>query len=258
MIQQTVRIDSNEQIAEGLFLLKFVSPSIAAEARPGQFLNIRTVRGWEPLLLRRPFSISRVSGTSVQILFGAVGKGTKILSMQRPGDLIDILGPLGTPFRYDAEFKTAVIVAGGLGVAPFPFLTDYLDERSVRIVTVVGSRTRIDFGGLHLNNVEYATDDGSHGFRGNVVECLAKYLQSHKLDKPKIFGCGPTKMLKALSEFAQSNNLACELSLEGDMACGIGICQGCPVEKKEGKKKYALVCTDGPTFDCRDILLNSA
>ncbi len=88
-----------------------------------------------------------------------------------------------------------------------------------------------------------------------MVECLDDYLRSHKPERPKVFGCGPTKMLSALSSYCQAHGLSCELSLEGDMACGMGICQGCPVEKKNGTKKYALVCTDGPTFDCRDIVL---
>lgn len=257
MIQQSVFVDSNQEIAEGLFLLKFISEEIAPAARPGQFLNIRLAQGWDPLLLRRPFSISRVSGRSVELLIGPVGKGTKILSQQRQGSELDVLGPLGVPFRCEDGFETAVLVAGGLGVAPFPFLTDELERRKLKILSFVGSRSALDIGRLHLNNVLYATDDGSRGFKGNVVDCLADYLKSHNIERSKIFGCGPTRMLSALSTYAQAHGLACELSLEGDMACGIGICQGCPVEKKHGPKKYALVCTDGPTFDCRDIILPS-
>ena len=251
-------IRSNEEIARDLFLLKFESPLIASKARPGQFVNIRVPQGWDPLLLRRPFSISRVTGDTVELLFSTVGKGTKILSRQRVGDELDVLGPLGTPFRADGEFETAVIVAGGLGVAPFPFLTDALERESRNIATFVGSRSAFDIGNLHLKNVVYATDDGSAGYRGTVVECLADHLQSHRMERIKIFGCGPTRMLSALSTYAQAHNRMCEISLEGDMACGIGICQGCPVEKTEGPKKYALVCTDGPAFDCRDVILPTA
>jgi dihydroorotate dehydrogenase electron transfer subunit len=257
VIQQSVFVDSNQEIAEGLFLLKFNSQEIASAARPGQFLNIRVPREWDPLLLRRPFSISRVVGKSVELLFNPVGKGTRILSQQRPGDELDVLGPLGVPFHSEDGFETSVIVAGGLGVAPFPFLTDELERRKQKVLTFVGSRSAFDIGRLHLNNVLRATDDGSRGFKGNVVECLADYLNSHKVERLKIYGCGPTRMLSALSEYAQAHQLTCEVSLEGDMACGIGICQGCPVEKKQGTKKYALVCTDGPTFDCRDIILPS-
>ena len=255
MIQQIVRVESNQEIAEGLFLMRFDSEEIAGSARPGQFLNIRTVQGWGPLLLRRPFSISSVFGTSIRLLYGIIGKGTRMLAALRPGDGIDILGPLGIPFGYDDAFETAVVVAGGLGIAPFPFLTDYLEKKRTSILTFVGSRSLFKIESLRLKNVSYATDDGSKGFRGTVVDCLADYLGTHTLDKPKIFGCGPTKMLSSLSKLAQAKGLKCELSLEGDMACGIGICQGCPVERKNGTKKYALVCKDGPTFDCRDIVL---
>ncbi len=257
MIQQIVRVESNQEIAEGLFLMRFDSEKIARNARPGQFLNIRAVQGWSPLLLRRPLSISRVVGSSIELLYGVVGRGTTTLAAQHPGDKIDMLGPLGTPFGYDDAFETAVVVAGGLGIAPFPFLTDYLEKKRASILTFVGSRSLFKTDSLHLKNVSYATDDGSKGFKGTVVDCLAGYLRARTLPTPKVFGCGPTKMLSSLSTLAQAKGLKCELSLEGDMACGIGICQGCPVERKNGTKKYALVCTDGPTFDCRDIILPS-
>jgi dihydroorotate dehydrogenase electron transfer subunit len=258
VIQQVVRVESNREIAEGLLLMRFESRQIAASARPGQFLNIRANQRWSPLLLRRPFSISRVVGTSIEVLYNIVGMGTKALAAQRPGDEIDVLGPLGVPFGLEEQFETAVVVAGGLGIAPFPFLTDYLEKKKVKILTFVGSRSLLRIDELHLRNVLHATDDGSVGFKGNVVESLAGYLQTHAPAKPKIFGCGPTKMLSSLSELAQAKGLHCELSLEGDMACGIGICQGCPVETNNGSKKYALVCTDGPTFDCREIKFPSA
>jgi dihydroorotate dehydrogenase electron transfer subunit len=257
VVQQLVRVESNQEIAQGMFLMRFDSQRIATSAQPGQFLNIRATQRWSPLLLRRPFSISRVVGSSIELLYNIVGKGTKALSAQLPGDEIDVLGPLGIPFRYDGQFETAILVGGGLGIAPFPFLTDFLEKKKSTIITFVGSRSLFKIDKLHLQNVQYATDDGSNGFRGNVVESLTEYMQEHTLTAPKIFGCGPTKMLSSLSRLAQAKELSCELSLEGDMACGIGICQGCPVERSNGMKKYALVCTDGPTFDCREIKLPS-
>jgi len=253
VIQQIVRVESNQEITEGLFLMKFDCSTIAASAQPGQFLNVRAVQQWSPLLLRRPFSISRVVGSTIELLYNVVGRGTHSLSAQRPGDELDVLGPLGVSFGYHGTFQTAVIVAGGLGIAPFPLLTDFLRKNNTTILTFVGSRSLFNIEKLNLQNVQYATEDGSRGFKGNVVEYLATYLATHRLETPKIFGCGPTKMLSSLSAFAQKEGINCELSLEGDMACGIGICQGCPVERSNGVKKYALVCTEGPTFDCREI-----
>ncbi len=257
MTQQNVRVTANREISEGIFLLKFDSEEIAESARPGQFLNIRAPETWGPLLLRRPFSISRVVGKSIELLYNIVGRGTKVLASLRPGGVLDILGPLGVPFCYEGNFNTAVIVAGGLGIAPFPFLTDYLEKKNGRILTFVGSRTKFDIQSLYLKNIQFATDDGTCGFHGTVVESLASYLDTHELSGAKVFGCGPTKMMTALTALARNRGLRCELSLEGDMACGVGICQGCPVERKDGKKKYALVCTDGPTFNSDEIVLPS-
>ena len=103
--------------------------------------------------------------------------------------------------------------------------------------------------------VELAGNRGVFDVRGTVVELLERNLSSNPVMRPKMFGCGPTPMLKALSAFAQEAGIECELSLEGDMACGVGLCQGCPVERANGRRKYALVCVEGPTFNCKEIVL---
>lgn len=254
MVQETFTVSSNDEVAEGLYVLRFRSDRIARSAQPGQFVNIRVADGFMPLL-RRPFSVSRVDGNTVEILFNIVGIGTKLLSEKRPGNELDILGPLGTPFTSHGEFDTAVIVAGGLGVAPFPLLTDWLLREEKSIVSFVGARSAYYLYRSYLKNLHYATDDGSAGMRGTVVQALEQYFDAHSVSKPKIFGCGPTKMLKALSSFADRRGIPCEISLEGDMACGIGLCQGCPVERVHGERKYALVCKEGPTFNYQEIVL---
>ncbi len=254
MVRETVTVSSNGEVADGLYVLRFCSDRIARSTQPGQFLNIRVADGFMPLL-RRPFSVSRVYGSNVEILFNIVGIGTKLLSEKRPGDELDVLGPLGNPFGVDGEFETALIVAGGLGVAPFPLLTDWLLREEKSVVTFVGARSAYHLYRIHLKNPHYATDDGSAGYRGTVVQALEQFVDSHSMSKPKIFGCGPTNMLKALSSFAGKSRIPCEISLEGDMACGIGLCQGCPVERVHGEKKYALVCKEGPTFHHQEIVL---
>jgi dihydroorotate dehydrogenase electron transfer subunit len=128
-----------------------------------------------------------------------------------------------------------------------------LQSRGRRIVTFLGARTAQQLVATHLEQVHIATDDGSKGFHGTVVELLKREFASMKSARPKIFACGPTKMLHALAEFARHENIPCEVSLEGPMACGFGICQGCPVELLGAEKKYALMCKDGPTFDIRTI-----
>jgi len=146
-------------------------------------------------------------------------------------------------------------VGGGLGTAPFPFLTAALTRERKSVRSFVGARTARQLVDRHLVNVEFATDDGSKGVHGTVVDLLTNWISNHSEGKVRVFGCGPMKMLKALADLTRNAKIECELSLEGDMACGMGICQGCPVERASGNKKYSLVCTDGPTFKSEDIVL---
>lgn len=255
MTHEIVTVSSTDEVADGLFVLRFQSDRIARTTAPGQFVNIRVTESFVPFL-RRPFSVSRVEGRLVEILFNVVGTGTQILSSKRPGDTLDLLGPLGKPFGVDGEYDTALIVAGGLGVAPFPLLTDWLLREEKQVATFLGARTAYQLYKQHLINLHVATDDGTEGIRGTVIDLLDRYLQAHAVSKPKIFGCGPTKMLQSLSSYAQRNRIPCELSLEGEMACGIGLCQGCPVERRNGGTRYALVCKEGPTFDSEEVVLS--
>jgi dihydroorotate dehydrogenase electron transfer subunit len=252
--QEVTTVQSNRLVAHKTWLLTFRSPAIASTVAPGQFVNIRVDEGYLPLL-RRPFSISRVHGEELDILFAVVGPGTKILAAKKPGDPLDVLGPLGKPFCTDSDFGAAVIVAGGVGTAPFPFLTDALRKLKKPVLSFVGARSAEYLTLDGFENVQTATDDGTQGFRGTVVQLLDSYLGGNPVPRPKIFGCGPTAMLKALQQAAAARRIPCELSLEGEMACGVGICQGCPVRRTDGPTKYALVCTDGPAFDATEIVL---
>jgi dihydroorotate dehydrogenase electron transfer subunit len=255
MVQQWCKVQSCDEIAAKTFLLRFASSEISASAQPGQFVNVLVAETGEGPLLRRPFSIARVDGDIVELLFHAIGTGTILLSRKRPGETIDVLGPLGQSFRIDADYDTALIVAGGIGVAPFPFLTADLLKQCKRIETFVGYRNAGQILTSHLQNIHIATDDGSKGFHGNVVQLVEPFLDRTDLGKTKIFACGPTVMLKALTELVKRKNICCEVSLEGHMACGVGLCQGCPVERTGDGAKYALVCKDGPVFLTTDIIL---
>ncbi|MFO7446681.1 MAG: dihydroorotate dehydrogenase electron transfer subunit, partial [Ignavibacteriaceae bacterium] len=104
-----------------------------------------------------------------------------------------------------------------------------------------------------MKNIYVSTDDGSEGFKGTVVELLDKHIDILKSDKVKIFACGPNAMLRALKEFTVKNNIDCDASLECAMACGFGICQGCPIEAVNRPEKYYLVCKDGPIFNVKDV-----
>lgn len=246
-LEKLIALDNN------IFLTKVHCPEIASVIQPGQFLNVKVSETNYPLL-RRPFSICDVEDDSLFLMFNILGEGTKLLAKKHIGDTIDILGPLGTGFNLGGNYETAVIVAGGLGAAPFPYLVKKLDD-SKNIKCFVGGRSSHDVIQYGMKNILVSTDDGSLGFNGTVVALLKENLKSIISFKPKIFACGPNAMLRALKEFTVKNDIECEASTECAMACGFGICQGCPIEAVNHPERYYLVCKDGPVFNVRDVVI---
>lgn len=241
------------EIQENIFLQKIFSPEIAASAKPGQFLNVRVSDTIYPLL-RRPFSVCDVEGEHIFLMYNILGEGTSTLAHKQPGSLIDILGPLGHGFNIEGDYETAVIIAGGLGAAPFPFLTKKIPVEK-KIVSIIGGRNKKDIITYNLKNVFTASDDGSEGFKGNVVDLFKNKLNDLSNTKLKVFACGPTPMLRALKQVCIDNKINCEVSTECAMACGFGICQGCPIESSHKQDTYLLVCKDGPVFNVKDVLI---
>lgn len=240
-------------LENSIYLLKVHCPEIATISKPGQFLNIRVSETMNPLL-RRPFSVCDVEGEFIYLMFNVLGEGTRILAHKPKGDTIDILGPLGNGFSMNGSYEKAIIVAGGLGAAPFPFFIRKLgDEKEVHCF--VGGRTYRDVITYGMKNIHTAADDGSLGFKGNVIELMKNHLDILKSENVKLFACGPTPMLRALKSFALQHELECEASTECAMACGFGICQGCPIESASESEKYYLVCKDGPVFNIRDVVI---
>ena len=246
-VEKLISLDNN------IFLIKVRCPEIANAIQPGQFLNVRVSESIFPLL-RRPFSVCDVEGEFLYLMFNILGEGTKLLAKKHIGETIDILGPLGNGFNFHGNFETAIIVAGGLGAAPFPYLIRKIgDEKNIKCF--VGGRSSHDVIQYGMIDTVVSTDDGSIGFKGTVIDLLNQNLKEIKSSKPKIFGCGPNAMLRALKEFAIKNDIECEASTECAMACGFGICQGCPIEAVNQPEKYYLVCKDGPVFNVRDVVI---
>ena len=255
MIQECCPVRGVREVAENVYVLASHSPLISKQVQPGQFLNIRVAESSEPLL-RRPFSVYNVEGENLEIVFNVIGRGTAVLRAKLPQECIDVIGPLGKPYSCVGEdFDTGILLAGGLGVAPMPMLTRGLMRAGKDVVTFLGARTRKAITPFYLENLHIATDDGSEGHHGTVVDLARQMLGSLALRRPKLFACGPTAMLRAVAALAQETGFPCEVSLEGPMACGFGICQGCPVELIGQEKTYALMCKDGPVFDVRKIRL---
>jgi len=252
MIERNGIVEFVEELQTDIFILKVKTPQIAAEAKPGEFCNIKVSDSIFPLL-RRPFSICDVEDDVVTFQFNLVGEGTKILSQKQKGELIDIIGPLGFGFNLSGEYENALIIAGGIGAAPFPFLIKNISEKK-NIISFVGGRSKKDIIDYKLKNIITSTDDGSEGFHGNVVQLLDSEIHKYDKTKSKIFACGPNPMLRALSKYSIAKGFNCEVSTESVMACGFGICQGCNIEGKHSDN-YLLVCKDGPVFKAEDVKL---
>lgn len=243
-----------KEVQNNIFIQKLLSPEISSSAKPGQFLNVKVTETIYPLL-RRPFSICDVDGNYIYLLYNILGEGTRLMAHKKEGEFFDILGPLGNGFNLDDEFDTAVIVAGGLGAAPFPFLTRKIADKKKNVMTFIGGRNKRDVITYGMKNVLTASDDGSEGIKGTVVDLFKTHLDDIKNSKPKVFGCGPNVMLRALKQVCIDNGLNCEVSTECAMACGFGICQGCPIESSYNQNTYLLVCKDGPVFNVKDVLI---
>lgn len=245
-VKSVIKLNSN------IHLLEIYAPDLAEITIPGEFYNIKVSQTDYPLL-RRPFSICDIEGEHIYFMFNVVGEGTELLSKKREGDTINLLGPLGKGFNIDDDYDTAVIAAGGLGTAPFPLLRKKIKGK--RIASFVGGRNSREVVRYGFDNLHIATDDGSEGFHGNVVELLDKNLERLKEGRIKIFACGPNPMLRALQEFCRKYSFNCEVSMECAMACGFGICQGCPIESSHDSSAYKLVCKDGPVFNVKDVII---
>jgi dihydroorotate dehydrogenase electron transfer subunit len=245
------------------YLWSLESPSIAREARPGQFIMIKVSDGDHPLL-RRPISLHARHGGALEVFFKVAGIGTRLLARKKPGDLLDILGPLGKGYTVGANLKgkTAYAVGGGRGIAPLYFLSQEL--------SAVGARTRVFYGGKTLKDIPlkdrfaranldvlYSTDDGSFGFRGLVTELFAGELV--RKSPAMIYACGPDPMMKAVADGASRLGIPAEFSLESIMGCGIGACWGCVRKiKRDGAEGWLKVCEEGPVFPGQEIVWSEA
>jgi len=247
MLQQRLKIASHKNIAPRVFLLALASASMADQARPGQFVHLKPVAPG-PLLLRRPFSIHRVTGKVIYIMYRVVGRGTSLLSSMVKGEELDVIGPLGKGFEIRRSFKEHVILAGGMGLAPMYFLADRLKVLKLGQKIFYGCSGKKDLLPCSITGKIIATDDGSCGHRGFVTDVFLKHLPQYR--KPAVYACGPWPMLRQTARICHQHQIDCQVLLEAMMACGVGACQGCVVKGTNG---YLTVCHQGPVFNSRDI-----
>jgi dihydroorotate dehydrogenase electron transfer subunit len=240
------------------FQLSMVAPGIAESARPGHFVALGVGGDETSMLLRRAFSIYKteqrgVYGGTVDIVFSVNGKGTAWLAERRRHDPIDVVGPLGRPFKLPAEPVSCVLIGGGYGSAPLFSLGEQLRERGCRVDFVLGAATedRV-FGALDgkrmAQSIAITTEDGSVGDKGRVTDVLPRIIE--RADAAVLYACGPMGMLQAVAELADRHGIHAQCAVEESMACGIGVCMTCvmPVIGDDGVTRMVRSCMEGPVF----------
>ena len=248
------------ELADGIYKTILYSPKISSSSKPGQFINILPNDDWSNVM-RRPMSIASQDNNEISIIYKVIGEGTDVMSKWETDSAVDIIGPLGN-YWMDFYMHTPILIGGGVGIAPILNLHNHLLKKDINHYLIMGARNKGEHFLNHEeeNRVFLSTDDGSKGIKGNVVDVLNHYFLAN-YNKYKIFSCGPPMMMNSVADFAAINNMKCDIAVETIMACGIGICQGCTVERKLDKNasehsyrsKFALACIDGPIFTASGI-----
>ena len=251
-VKMTAKVKSQVKIAHDIFNLTLYVPGIAEQAKAGQFVSVYSHDGSK--LLPRPISLCEIDREkkTIRLVYRVVGGGTKEFSALKEGDDIEVMGPLGNGFSL--KNKKAILIGGGIGIPPMLELARELDcEKRI----VLGYRDEV----FLLKDLEAAGDvciaseDGKTGVKGNVLDAIHEY----GVEGDIIYACGPTPMLRAVKEYAMTNGIEAQLSLEEKMACGIGACLACVCQSTEidghSHVHNKRICKDGPVFDAREVEL---
>jgi dihydroorotate dehydrogenase electron transfer subunit len=247
-------VTRNHHITKDYFAIYLKCPVSLPQILPGQFAEV-LISNSTTTYLRRPFSIYEADydKNELSLLIKKVGDGTIALSKLKEGEMLNLVYPLGNSFSMPAGEK-ALLIGGGVGIAPMLLLAKLLKEKGYKPDVLIGGRTSDDivepekykpYGQVYLT-----TDDGSAGEKGLVTQ--HSLFSSKVKDYSAIYACGPDLMMKAVANVAASHDIACQISLENTMACGIGACLCCVVETVDGNK---TTCVDGPVFDTRELKL---
>jgi dihydroorotate dehydrogenase electron transfer subunit len=252
-------VRKNRRLSDDCLQMEVEWPAAFADPLPGQFVMVRTRTSTDPLW-RRPFGVHDFrrgrAGAAAQLLYQVVGPTTRDLADRRPGETIDLVGPLGKGFSLDGEEH--LLVAGGRGIAPLFFLARRLRRRRREVDVLIGGAAAGHV--LKVRELQrmgfpaaIATEDGSLGKKGLVTALLEKRLRrlsARRRSRLAISACGPEPMLKRVGELAARAGVPAHLSLDTLMACGQGYCQGCTVSTSSG---YRLCCQDGPVFTAGEL-----
>lgn len=251
--KQTASVISQRELAPGIYDM-WIETGLAAEAKPGQFICVYPRD--KSTLLPRPISICEVreDRKALRIVYRVAGRGTGEFSRYREGESVSVMGPLGNGFPLDkAERKTVFLMGGGIGVPPILELAKEMDAVKQIIVGYRDDKLFLKEDLEKYGQVYIATEDGSAGTRGNVMDAI----RENGLQADVIYACGPMPMLRAIKSYAEEKGIPAYISLEEHMACGVGACLGCVVKTGEvhhhTNVNNARICTDGPVFEAREV-----
>jgi dihydroorotate dehydrogenase electron transfer subunit len=249
------RVSRNEPVSETCRLIVLERPALFPDAEPGHFVSIRVTDAISPLL-RRPFSIMDLSEGELTLLVKVVGAGSAVLAEKEPGERIDLIGPLGGSTFPRPLGGSAVLVAGGTGIAPMLFAARKWRGAELHLVYGAACAGEIlepivgdGFAGIH-----FATLDGSLGYSGDVVSLCEKLVREGKVPRVYLASCGPKGMVSELDSRVGGAFEEHNTSLETIMACGVGACRGCTVPKRTASGiSFASVCGDGTVFRAEEV-----
>lgn len=247
------KVISQKEISKNIFDM-WIATDLADQAKPGQFIGVYPKD--KSTLLPRPISICEIDKEkkALRIVYRIAGAGTTEFSTYQAGDEVAILGTLGNGFPLEAgKGKKVFLIGGGIGVPPILEMAKQMDaDKSILLGYRDGDLfLKEDFDAY--GKVYVATEDGSVGTKGNVMDAIA----ANGLEADAIFACGPMPMLRAIKRYAEEKGIKAYISLEEHMACGVGACLGCVVKTKEvdhhSHVNNARICTDGPVFDAEEV-----
>ncbi|MGB9715223.1 MAG: dihydroorotate dehydrogenase electron transfer subunit [Thermodesulfovibrionales bacterium] len=240
---------------------------------PGQFYMLKVSNSLDPLLLR-PFSFFRKTPEGIQFLFEIRGKGTLVMKQFKNGDVIHLIGPLGNGYPDMEDNKIPVLIAGGIGIASIYSLVEKFGKNSILFYGALNRESLLMLDELKrlVNELIISTDDGSVGKKGTVIDAFNDFISYNPslITHYQIYACGRKQMLEVLTGIALKNGIKGYISVEENMACGLGACLGCAVRvksKESGAKSrrqriedfnselvYKMVCKDGPVFPLEEIV----
>lgn len=247
-----MKVTENCRLHKNYCLLKLTSNETLPEMLPGQFVQVH-VADSPTTFLRRPISINFIDRATNELwlLIQLVGDGTRRMAGYKPGDIVNILLPLGNSFSFPVDKnQKLLLIGGGVGTAPMLFLGAMLKNAGYTPNFLLGARSKDDVLQLEqfrqFGNVYVTTEDGTLGEKGYVTN----HSVLNEIHFDQIYTCGPKPMMVAVAKYAASQSISCEVSLENTMACGIGACLCCVEKTVEG---HICVCTEGPVFNIEKL-----